>query len=433
MYLRRIHIRNIRSIAELTWELPDDHPGAGWHVVIGDNGSGKSSFLRSVALGLVGPTEAAGLREDWSEWLRSGCDEASVSLTVTRDDALDRFAQGSRTPRPGPEMEASVSVRRVEGAVKPEPKGRIDGRYDAAHHLWGSGSAWFSASYGPFRRFTGGDKDFEKIYSSQPKLARHLSVFGEAVALTEAIDWLKELRFKTLERDDDGALLEPIREFVNQPGFLPHGARLADVTSRGVEFVDGNGMRVPVQSLSDGYRSILSMTFELIRQMSRTYGAHGLFSRVGRQVTVAPPGVVLVDEIDAHLHPTWQRTIGVWFREHFPNVQFLVSTHSPLVCQAAEVGTVYRLPRPGSDPDGDQGEMITGLALQRLLYGNVLDAYGTGAFGEGVTRSDSAMEKLDQLAQLNTKELLSSLTEKERAERDHLQEILPTEASVTAP
>ena len=50
------------------------------------------------------------------------------------------------------------------------------------------------------------------------------------------------------------------------------------------------------------------------------------------------PGVVLIDEVDAHLHPTWQRRIGLWFREHFPKLQFIVSTHSPLICQAATVG-----------------------------------------------------------------------------------------------
>jgi energy-coupling factor transporter ATP-binding protein EcfA2 len=423
MHLRRVHLRNVRSIDALTWELPGDADGAGWHVIIGDNGSGKSSLLRSVALALVGPTEAAGLRQDWSEWLRAGCDEASIELTLAGHDP-DAFAKGGRPP--GAELTVGVGIGRTEGQVQLT---RTNAKTDPSRHVWGTGRGWFSASYGPFRRFTGGDKDFEKLFYAQPKLARHLSVFGESVALTEAIEWLQKLQFRALESDPEGRLLEPIRAFVNQPGFLPHGARLEAVTSKSVDFVDGNGVRVPVQSLSDGYRSILSMTFELIRQMALTFGADALFSPDGTQVT--PPGVVLVDEIDAHLHPTWQRTVGVWFRQHFPNLQFLVTTHSPLVCQAAEVGTVFRLPRPGVADD--RGAMITGVALDRLLYGNVLDAYGTGAFGPGVTRSDSAQEKLDRLARLNTKELMGSLTDEERTERDRLQQILPTEASVTEP
>ena len=125
----------------------------------------------------------------------------------------------------------------------------------------------------------------------------------------------------------------------------------------------------------------------------------------------------------------WQRTIGVWFRKHFPRVQFIVSTHSPLICQAAEVGTVFRLPRPGADPAEDRGEMIEGLARKRLLYGNVLDAYGTGVFGDGVTRSDSAQAKLERLAELNTQELVGSLSDDERQAQADLRAMLPTDAS----
>jgi hypothetical protein len=249
------------------------------------------------------------------------------------------------------------------------------------------------------------------------------------VALTEALSWLQNLKFKRLEGQAEGDLLAPILAFVNQPGFLPHGVCLQDVTSSGVEFVDANGFKLPVQNLSDGYRSVLSMTFELVRQMALTFGHTRLFSPDSTQVL--PPGVVIIDEVDAHLHPTWQRTIGVWFRKHFPNVQFIVSTHSPLICQAAEVGSVFRLPRPGADPADDRGEMVQGLALKRLLYGNVLDAYSTGVFGDGVTRSDSGQEKLDRLAELNTQELVSGLTDDERDAQAELRAMLPTDASET--
>jgi hypothetical protein len=139
-----------------------------------------------------------------------------------------------------------------------------------------SRSAFFSASYGPFRRFTGGDNALSKLGTTNPEVARHLSLFGEATALTEAVTWLQTLKFKKL------------------------------------------------------------------------------------------------------------------------------------VCQAAEVGSVFRLPRPGVDPGEHQGEMLSGVALQRLLYGNVLDAYSTGAFGDGA-RSESGQEKPEELAALNVQEMTGSL------------------------
>lgn len=419
MRLRRIHIRNVRSIADLTWELPPKVGGAGWHVVLGDNGSGKSSFLRSIALALVGPTEAAGLRQSWGEWIRTGADKATVELEI----GLPGHAHAS-------DIRARIVLRRGANAIEAKPpSSRI------LRKMWGPGAlgGWFSASYGPFRRFAGGDQEFEKLYTNQPRLARHLSVFGEAVALTEALSWLQSLRFQQLDpendkRDEAEDLITRITDFVNQPGFLPHDVRLRKVTSKGVNFIDANGVTVPVQDLSDGYRSILSMTFELIRQMALAFGPKVLFAPDNTQIIQS--GIVIIDEIDAHLHPSWQRTVGLWFRKHFPNVQFIVSTHSPLICQAAEVGTVFRLPRPGSDPAEDRGEMVTGLARKRLLYGDVLDAYGTGVFGDGVTRSDSGQEKLERLAELNTQELLDSLSVDEKRVQAELRKILPTEVSV---
>lgn len=56
----------------------------------------------------------------------------------------------------------------------------------------------------PSRRLTGGDKDLDKLYSSNPILARHLTLFGEQLALTECISWLQRLRFESLEAEQRG-------------------------------------------------------------------------------------------------------------------------------------------------------------------------------------------------------------------------------------
>ncbi len=417
MYVKKIQLENIRSIASLIWKPSD--AGAGWHVLIGDNGAGKSGVLRALALALVGPSEAIALRQDWGEWLRWGEDYGSINVWLEHEDRFDAYASPGRRVK-NYWLEAKLAFER-DGERTTLKAGRHN--FAPERHVWGGSRGWFSASYGPFRRFAGGDKDQEKLFYSNPKLARHLSVFGESVALSECLEWLKLLQYKKLEGDEEGRLLDPLTAFVNQPGFLPHEARLHSVTSKGVLFVDGNGCEIPVENLSDGYRSILSMTFELIRQLAATYGP-SIFDDEHRKIAV--PGVVMVDEIDAHLHPTWQQRIGRWFREHFPRIQFIVTTHSPLICQAADVGSVFRLPRPGTD---DEPRLVSGAALDRLLYGNVLDAYGTGAFGEVALRSPEAQLRLSRLAALNQKELSEGLTEAEREEQQDLRRALPTAAS----
>jgi len=73
--------------------------------------------------------------------------------------------------------------------------------------------------------------------------------------------------------------------------------------------------------------------------------------------------------------------------------------------------------------------MVTGTELDRLLYGNVLDAYGTGAFGDVTTRSPEALGLLERLATLNHKELAEGLSVEERKEQKKLRTMLPTAAS----
>ncbi|MEM9452950.1 MAG: AAA family ATPase [Myxococcota bacterium] len=390
MYVKSVEISNVRAIDSFRWEIKHDRY-AGWHVLIGDNGSGKSSVLRSMALAFVGPAEAAALRQNWADWLRNDERRGHIAIEIDPDDKLDKFAgRGSRVKR----YYLPCGLRFTRKQSKSVSLWKPKYKFDPDRHIWSGKPGWFSASYGPFRRFAGGDKDAEKLFYSNPRLARHLSIFGEGIALSECISWLKKLQFKMLEArqhgasDDhpDVALVKHIREFVDQSDFLPHRARIEEISSSAVRFVDGNGCNVSVDELSDGYRSILSMTFELIRQLVETYGVRMVFDRED-PTKIAVPGVVLIDEIDAHLHPSWQRRIGAWLCEHFPRVQFIVTTHSPLVCYPGQNSTIYRLPKPGTDSEGG---MLKDVARDRLLYGNVLDAYSTGEFGENITRSSSS-------------------------------------------
>lgn len=423
MYLRSVQIKNIRSISNFTLVFePSNY--AGWHVVIGDNGSGKSTLVRAIALSLTGPDEAPALRLSWNDWMRSDQSDGRIVLQIDSDKTLDKGTAKGRT-HSNYYIPALILFNRdkTTGGVTISGKGARG--IDPRRYLWGSGQGWFSASYGPFRRFAGGDRAYEKLFYSHPKLSRHLSAFGEDIALTECLEWLRILHVKYLETSPEGAYLELLKKFINEGDLLPHDATLHSVTSNGVYFLDGNEKLIRVDQLSDGYRSVLSMTFELIRQMVSAYGNEAVFRSIkDGQMRIDLPGVVLVDEIDVHLHPTWQRRIGLWFRKYFPKIQFIVTTHSPLVCQSASQGTVWRLPRPG-DETGVSGQ-VKGRELDQLLYGDVLDAYGTELFGVEITRSEIGQQKLNRLAILNQKSRRGELSEPEKAELISLRAALPT-------
>lgn len=424
MYIKKININNIRSIQRLEMTF-DQMPG--WHIIIGDNGSGKSSLIKAIALNLVGPDDIQGLREDWRDWLRKEAQDGIISLLIEGDRNIDRKS-GRGKPPDNIQVLAKLILKRDGNRVElKDNRNTPQGNYcQPENYNWGDNVGWFSAAYGPFRRLSGGNKDWEKLYYSHPKLAAHLSAFGEDVALTEAIAWLRELKYKALENKPEGKLLEHIKSFVNQSNLLPHDTQISKIGSDGVFFSDGNNSEVSVSELSDGYRSILSMIFELIRQLVNTYGTDDVFKDIENHV-ISLPGVVLIDEIDAHLHPSWQKEVGFWFRRYFPKLQFIISTHSPLVCRAVETGgSIWRLPAPGSQKEFNK---VEDAEHNQLIYGNVLDAYSTDMFGEDMLRSQSSKDKITQLAKLNLKKAKKKISKQEEKELQQLRIMFPSESN----
>lgn len=420
MYITQVEIQNIRSISKL--HLQFERP-PGWHVLIGDNGAGKSSILRAIALGLIGPEESLALRIDFKDWIKKNEQNSVVRLRIKKSGRIDSY-KGNRPPIKQPYWASIIITNETNGYKGAKVKaGEIEEKINPEEYLWSDAKGWFSASFGPFRRFTGGDKEWNKVYYSNPKAAAHLSVFGEDVALTESIEWLVKLNYKKLEKDQEATwLLDKLINFINHGDLLPHGARIKEIRSSGVFLTDGNRHEIELTEMSDGYRSVLSMIFELIRQLVFVYGAKKVFEN--SRLTIDLPGVVLIDEVDAHLHPTWQTRIGQWFTKFFPNIQFIVTTHSPLVCRAAEKGTIWRLAAPSSNFESYE---LKGAERDRLIYGNVLDAFGTEAFGQGIDRSEAGQEKLEKLAELEALNSFGKLNEKDKEEMKKLQQTFPTD------
>ena len=413
MYIELFQIDNLKSFAKLSWCLDEETTSQGWHVLIGPNGSGKSSIMRSLAYSLVGKEQAIASRIETRKWVRRGQDYGSISIVIGWDDEYDKFHDNGKLNVTSKFITILFSFVSITEAVY------INDRPETLNlSIWNNDNhGWFSAGFGPFRRFTGGNNDLQRLYSSHPRLARHLSVFGEDVALTEALTWLRDLRFKQLESRGQNNLLDKIKDFINQEGFLPFEAKLIEVNSDQVIFRDGGGVDIPVLELSDGYRSILSLTFELIRQMVACFPNHELFDETGTKIII--PGVVLIDEVDVHLHPNWQRAIGPWLCRLFPQIQFIVTTHSTFVCQ--EATSIWRLPDPGTN---DEFKRVTGEELTRLKYGDATLALETHAFGLEQNRSDKANELLDELAALNLKASSGQLNEQEARRHKELKTLL---------
>lgn len=467
MYLTAIWVSDFCRPGDVSIEFPNGRE-KGWHVIIGDNASGKSSLLKAAALALINQPDFSSLRIAPSSFVLKG-KERSYSYVLGKPDlSFDEITTDTELSELKDLLGGIVLYMSEDITFSPPIFVRFnDGQGDIypvlisrfhdeqlLHLFDGSKihpqeiqrntlrycNGWFSASYGPFRRLTGGNPQWQDLSNVAPRAAAHITLFDESAALTDVLDWLKDLdrrQFKELARQQPGdpepesaRIFNGVRHFINHSELLPGGVQFIEVNLDGVPvFRDANGHDVTVAQLSDGFRSILSVAFDLVRQLIRVYGLDKVFPPGQSDITSFPlPGVVLIDEVDAHLHPTWQTRIGQWFTKHFPEMQFIVTTHSPLICRACEHGTIWRLSPPGSKGGIEQ---ITGAEKDRLVYGNVLDAYETQAFGAQMSRGEEGRHAQKEYLDLYYKRLYDvPMNEKEKARLEQLEAVFHSHVAI---
>lgn len=114
-----------------------------------------------------------------------------------------------------------------------------------------------------------------------------------------------------------------------------------------------DGTVVPFTSLSDGYRNVIKIIVDIATRMCilNPYQKENVLKKT--------PGIVVIDEIDLSLHPTWQRKIIGILKELFPKIQFICATHSPFIIQSLEEGELITLDQPlDSEYSGESIEDI---------------------------------------------------------------------------
>lgn len=440
MYLRRLVCRNIRAFEELDINLcplyaptksdlsgglsaieridsllDDRHsnegpesPFPGWTVITGDNGSGKSTVLKAIALALMGPDKARFLQASYEGWVTQGAADGSISLEVRPDPEIDKTRAGGRPYKDTfwAEVDIEEDTHQPGGAVwmlrpgdhfRKKKRGAETGPWQVAT------SGWLGIGYGPFRRLYGSSPTAAGL-EADPLKARFATLFMEDATLREGEKWLQELDYKrvraasTDEQKRAEAQLDAVTRLLSAD-FLRNGMEFDTVDASGVWLFDAEKRRLRLSDMSEGYRAALAMLIDIIRHIFLCYdnALDYLAEAEDGAIALAAPAVVLIDEVDAHLHPAWQRDIGTWLTSHFPLVQFIVTTHSPLVCQAATGGRVFTLKAPGvEEPAG----AVSPGEYERLVKGDTDEVLSSRAFGLPQTRSVRLVRAMKRHAEL---------------------------------
>lgn len=426
MYLKQVTMTNVRSFhgkrrVDLDLTRPDG-TYAGWTVLAGRNGSGKTTLLRAIALAISGPYVARGLVPGFENWISSGATGATAKVTLDYDVEVEELAEEQEALFQAPLVQAGVAwvwraSRNRDGKIftagrQPQLSPIAGG---TSEELLRSGpwaepvSGWFCAGYGPFRRLAGGSSEVQRLMSSTGPVSRLASLFHEDASLAEGVSWLIEQHLRALEKREGAQQLKDAALAILGDDLLPDGYHIDSVDSEGLWVVHGEH-RFPLREMSDGYRTVAALVVDLLKQLYHAYGELGL-DPSSECPSVAYPGVVLIDEVDAHLHVTWQKRIGGWLKVHFPGIQFIVTTHSPYICQAADPGGLIRLPAPDEDRPV---EIVSEDLYRRIIYGSGDDAVLSDLFGLDSPYSQQAEEARDELVALEVDVLKGTATEPER-------------------
>lgn len=391
MWIEEFSLENIRCFEKLSLKFGTKSERYPWVTLLSENGNGKSTLLQSIGLMLAGPEYSAQLLPRPIGWLRNEAQPGKLSVRLHKD-ACDSGEYGVEKIRTafGYSMHVTGTEKvSIRNKVYSEP-----GFHESPDKIlswlrqnaFSSGNyGWFGVGYGAFRRLTRAHQIIVPSLQPQARATNFITQFKEDEGLASFERWMIFLDYQKAKSDDKSSqrMFDIGISAINE--LLPVGVQFDSITANGMILFEVRGEKVPTISLSDGYRSILALGGDLVWRLITSFPdsdnpLHGY-------------GVVLIDELDIHLHPSWQRQIAGWLRKQFPNIQFIVTTHSPFVAAGAgEDATTYKL----TLNDG-----ATSISMAQDLFAmSADDILKSEAFGMLSTFSPETQERLDRYESL---------------------------------
>jgi len=396
-----------------------DRNYAGWTVFAGRNGAGKSTLLKALVLATADLARAASLDPGYGRrWTRFGAAKSMCQIGLqspARWTGQLPLVAGQGANFLGMRILNNPPAHAAAPTLPIEEEERLREAFSLG---WPPPHGWFIAAYGPSRHLGARDAEQER-FEGDPALRRLASLFVESASLAEGVEWLQKVHTRALERKEGAKQLKKDVLRLLHDDLLPDGWGVLGVDSDGL-WLQRDNTTMLLNAMSDGHRIVTALVLDMVRHLHDCYG--DLRLEEGPSWRCPLPGVVLIDEVDAHMHVGWQQRIGFWLTEHFPRIQFLVTTHSPFICQAASPGGLIRLPAPGEDRTI---ERVPEHLADAIRNGGADLAVMTELFGLEHAHSARAETLRQRVATLELRVLDEEATEAELAEYDRLRNQLP--------
>ena len=480
LQISEIELSNIRCFEKLTIGLKENGKPLQWAIILGDNALGKTTLLRSIALGLCNESDATVLmRSVPGGFVRQGSDEGYIKIKLSEVDIyetstssplderrqlsralLNAFPTRSRLSRLlfyelDQNLEQITSHASLEEAVFQliewaEAEGRLNELVETARRQ--------NPDNPSLREFNQQKRTREHTITTQIiKQSEDTEVVRQTIEPDTDFLWSDifvcgygvNRTTQTYANYEGYRSLDAIQSlFTSQPRFqdpevvlLRRGLKVRKqlehhllnilmldasehqihYTESGIE-LDGLWGRQLLQVLSDGYRSTTQWVLDFMGWLIQA-------DRLTDNPDIG--GILLIDEIEQHLHPRWQQHIVQRLQKRFPKTQIIASTHTPLTASGIadiESGVLLKLDQ------NDEGRIDVQAIDKKILDGKRADqVLASEAFGLLTSRNPGSQDDIDRYAALLGKPMRTDDEEAEfQALSSHLKEALSSGESKTA-
>jgi energy-coupling factor transporter ATP-binding protein EcfA2 len=395
-FLKSVKLDNIGPFDHLELEFDPR-----WNILLGDNGVGKSNILKAIAVALIGKDSQAFA----GRLIKSGKTSSQILIETDRNS-----------------YKSEISYTSTEPIVNSNPPRPLESE------------GWLAMGFPPLRSVSWDrPKAPEAETKGRPTPDDLLPLIKGAPDprldklkqwLVNLDYWIKNERDQKREgnRAGEGRYERLLKDFFNVVEVLTEGLTVqfkeVKPQTNEVTVITDDG-EVPLEAISQGTTSLIGWVGILLQRLYEIYG--------DEPEPTKKYALVLMDEIDAHLHPAWQQSLVQKLRTLFPNVQFIATTHSPLIVGGMPAQQVFRFVRD------DDGKVIQQPVHSEMTLGRADQILTGDLFGLKTTLDSITQDEIEAYKRLLGKTQRTPQEEKEfQRVRQVLQVRIPMPAETAA-
>ena len=391
MFLKSIKLENFRCFSNHELSFVDDDSGneedsiRKTTILLGDNGTGKSNLLKAIGLITAGREALAELLDEPESWIQVGKEFCQL-------DAVLKTAGGK-------EQHVFLRIEKKDTVTKVLDRARksLAKLDDALEH---TNRNYFVLAYGASRRLNVNRGRRDKSSGYRHVRARSVStLFNSDEVLIPIESWAMDMDYLE-NRGAMSAISKVMSDFLR-------GVKFSGIDKKKGQLIFKTPLgTVPMSQLSDGFQNVAAWIGDLLYQITEVFNDY--------KTPLKTRGLLLVDEVDLHLHPRWQRDILAFLRQKLPNFQVVATTHSPITTQQANENELHYIERRGRSLKLHQ---FTGMPIAMLLHQLVMsDVFGLA--------SDESVVMEKKKARYKTLCNARQLTDTEKKEMEKLEKEL---------